>query len=65
MAAGTLLTPAQVAASQPVQMLTSTWTAFNHMYFVYQMLSAIELLIIAFLFWVFRPYIPFVISQLP
>jgi hypothetical protein len=64
MAAGTLLTPAQVAASQPVQMLTSTWTAFNHMYFVYQMLSAIELLIIAFLFWVFRPYITFVISKI-
>lgn len=64
MAAGTLMTTAQIAAAQPVQMLTTTWNTFNHMYFMYQMFSAIELLIVAFLFLVFRPYIPFVISKI-
>jgi hypothetical protein len=65
MAAGTILTNAgAAAASQPVQMLTTTWDTFNHMYFMYQMLSAIEILIVAFLFWTFRPYIPFVVSKI-
>lgn len=62
MVAGTLLT-SQAVADQPVQMLTATWNTFNHYYFMYQMTSAIEILIIAFLFWVFRPYIPFVVSK--
>jgi hypothetical protein len=64
MAAGTLITATQAASSQPVQLLTTTWNAFNHQYFMYQMFSAIEILIIAFLFWVFRPYIPFVVSKI-
>lgn len=64
MAAGTLMTASQVATSQPAQLLTETWDTFNHQYFMYQMFSAIELLIVAFLFWVFRPYIPFVISKI-
>jgi len=63
MAAG-LITTNQVAASQPVQLLTATWTTFNQQYFAYQMLTAIELLIFAFLFWTFRPYLPFVISKI-
>jgi hypothetical protein len=64
MAAGTLLTSAQVANSQPVQLLTTTWDTFNQQFFMYQMFSAIELLIVAFLFWTFRPYIPFVVSKI-
>jgi hypothetical protein len=64
MAAGTLMTSAQSAvSSQPAQLLTETWNTFNHQYFMYQMFSAIEVLIVAFLFWTFRPYIPFVISK--
>jgi hypothetical protein len=64
MAAGNLLTQAAASASsQPVQLLTTTWTTFNHDFFMYQMGSAIELLIVAFLFWVCRPYIPFVVSK--
>ena len=64
MAAGTLITAAQsTTAAAPVQMLTTTWNTFNHWYFVYQMTSAIEILIIAFLFWIFKPYIWFVVSR--
>jgi hypothetical protein len=63
MAAG-LITVSSTAAAQPVELLTSTWQTFNHYFFMYQMLSAIEILIIAFLFWVFRPYIPFVVSKI-
>ena len=63
MAAG-LITVSQAASSQPVQLLTTTWVSFNHNFFMFQMLSAIELLIIAFLFWRFRPYIPFVVSKI-
>ena len=60
-----LITVAQSgSATQPVELLTATWQTFNHYYFMYQMLGAIEVLIIAFLFWVFRPYIPFVISKI-
>ena len=66
MAAGlvTSTSAASAASSQPVQMLTTTWDTFNHWYFACQMASAIELMIIAFLFWVFRPYIPFVVSKI-
>jgi hypothetical protein len=65
MAAGTLLTAAaQSANAQPVQMLTTTWDTFNHQYFMYQMGSAIELLVVGFLFLIFRPYIPFVVSRI-
>lgn len=51
------------AAAQPVQMLTSTWDSFNHWYFACQMVCAIEILVIAGLFFLFRPYIPFVVSR--
>jgi hypothetical protein len=64
MTAGTLVTSTATVATPPVQMLTSTWNSFNHYFFMYEMGSAIEILIIAFLFWVFKPYIWFVVSKL-
>ena len=65
MAAGTLITSSQAStAGTPVQLLTTTWDTFNHFFFMYQMFTAIEVLILAGLFFVFRPYIPFVISKL-
>ena len=64
MASGTILTAAQAAAAQPVQMYTTTWNTFNHMYFMYQMLTAIEFIIVALLFFLFKSYIPFVVSKL-
>ena len=63
MASG-LITVTQAANTQPVELLTATWQQFNHYFFMYQMISAIELLIIAFLFWTFRPYISFVVSKI-
>lgn len=62
--AGTLLTANAAAADPPVQLLTSTYTTFTHWFFVYQTSLEIELLIIAALFFIFRPYIPFVISRI-
>lgn len=64
MVAGTLVTTTQTSAGAPVQLLTTTWETFNHQFFMYQMASAIEILIIAFFFWTFRPYAPFVISKI-
>lgn len=64
MAAGLLTTSSTTgAAAQPVQMLTTTWDTFQHWYFACQMVTAIEILIIAGLFFLFKPYIPFAISK--
>lgn len=59
-----LLTTTQTAADPPVQMLTTTFDTFSHWFFVYQMMAAIEVLIIAGLFFVFKPYLPFVVSKI-
>ncbi|MDD2578398.1 MAG: hypothetical protein PHP96_03415 [Candidatus Dojkabacteria bacterium] len=52
------------AVDPPVQMLQSTLNQFNQLCFAYEMTALIEALIIAFLFFVFKPYIPFIISKL-
>lgn len=59
-----LMTTAAAVADPPVQMMTSTYESFTHWFFVYQMGTAIEVLIIAGLFFICRPYLPFVISRL-
>ena len=63
--AGLLTTSAATAtADPPVQMMTTTYNAFTHWFFVYQMSAALEVLLIAGLIFVFKPYIPFLISRL-
>jgi hypothetical protein len=61
-AAGTML-GANQAAEVPVQMQTATFDSFSHWMFVWQTALEVEVLILAFLFFVFRPYIPFVVSK--
>ena len=58
-----LMTTAPVV-DPPVQMMTQTYLTFTHWYFVWQMATAIEILIVAFLFFILRPYLPFIISRL-
>lgn len=65
-AAGTLLTneAANTAPDVEVQMLTSTYNSFTQWFFVYQTLTEIEVLLLAGLFLLYRPYLPFVVSKI-
>jgi hypothetical protein len=62
--AGLMTTASQTAPDLPVQMLTTTYNTFTQWFFAYQMGTAIEVLIVAGLVFVCRPYLPFVISKL-
>jgi hypothetical protein len=57
-------TATAAVANPPVQLLTSTYEAYSHWFFVWQMSAAIEVLIVAGLFFLFRPYLPFIISKI-
>ena len=59
-----LLTTTTAAASPPVQLLTSTFETFTHWMFVYQTLVEIEVLVLIGIFFICRPYLPFVISRI-
>ena len=64
--AGTLL-GADAANTPPdveVQLSTATYNTFSRWFFAWQMGSAIEILIIAGLIFVLRPYLPFVVSKI-
>ena len=58
------VTQAVITASDMVQMQASTLDAFEKNFFAWQMTAVIEVLIIAFLIFTFRAYIPFVISRM-
>lgn len=61
----TVASSAATSAHDPmVQMLESTLTAFNQQCFAYEMAALIEVLIVAFFIFVFKPYLPFVISKI-
>jgi len=64
--AGTLLGAgaANAAPDLPVQMQTATYNSFVHWFQVYQFGTALEVILIAFLFFTFKPYIPFVVSRI-
>lgn len=69
MAAGIVPAAAQAAtsaatSSDMVQMQASTLAAFEKNFFMWQMTAVIEILIIAFLIFTFRAYLPFVISRM-
>ena len=55
---------ANAAAEVPVQMLTATYNTFTHWFFIYQMSTLVEILIIGFLVFIFKPFIPFVFSRI-
>ena len=58
-------TPAPAPVADPmIQMLATTLDQFTAQYFAYQMGALIEVLILAFLLFVFKPYLPFIISKL-
>ncbi len=59
-----LLVAGPAVADPPVQMLTSTFDSFSHWFFVWQTTVEIEILIIAALFFIYRPYLPFVVSRI-
>ena len=61
--AGTMLGEAAVN-TVPVQMQTATFDSFSHWMFVWQTAVEIEVLILAFLFFIFRPYLPFIVSKI-
>lgn len=57
--------PAAAPAADPtIQMLQTTLTQFTNLYFAYQMGALVGVLVIAFLLFVFKPYLPFVISKM-
>jgi hypothetical protein len=59
------VTQAAVAtASDMVQMQSSTLASFEKFYFIWQMATVSEILIVAFLIFTFRAYLPFVISRM-
>lgn len=61
--AGTSSTAASL--SDPiVQMSQVTFDQFNKLFFAYQMSALVEVLIFAFLIFVFKPYLPFILSRL-
>jgi len=64
--AGALLTTdvTAKAADVEVQLLTATYNQFTQWFFVYQTITEIEVLILAAMFLLYRPYFPFVISRL-
>lgn len=65
MPAGILTNNPQAAIPDvPVQMLTSTYDTYTHYFFAYQMGTAIEIMILAFLIFIFKPYLPFLISRI-
>lgn len=68
MVAGTLppgTVQAVAAVSDPlVQMSTTTLNSFTHWFFIYQMTTLIEVLVIGFLVFVLKPFIPFVLSRI-
>jgi len=66
MAAGAVLAnPANAPVSNTeVQMLAATYDSFTHWTFVWQTALEVEILMLAALFFIYRPYIPIIISKI-
>ena len=63
MPAGIVPTVTQVANDPIIQMKTATFLEFNKWFFAWQMTAVIEVFIIGAIFFLLRPFIPFVISK--